>query len=162
MPLDPTTVERIRSIFLHRESNVTIADAAQLLGLSNDDIDAAIAAGDIETTATCSGPVIHVRELAEQALHVWPIATIEAALGKEASLILPTGVRTRSFTARLPRYIVAALARLAEENGEEVETFLTRELHGVAYEHKAHLAQLIPGFAEAVEWPLPADSSRVC
>ena len=53
--------------------------------------------------------MIDIRELAEQALHFWPVVAIEAALGSEASLILPRGVRTRRFAARLPRYLIAAL-----------------------------------------------------
>jgi hypothetical protein len=57
-------------------------------------------------------------ELAEQAVQVWPIGAIEESLGREAALILPPGVRTRRFTARLPRHVVAALECLAEENGE--------------------------------------------
>jgi hypothetical protein len=160
--LDPTITERIRSIFLHHESSVTIIDAARVLGMSDDEIAGAIAAGDIETTETSRGTVIDSGELAEQALHLWSVGAIEEALGYEASLVLPSGMRTRDFTVRLPRYIIAALTRLADENEETVEAFLTRELHGFAYEHKERLARLIPGFAEAIEWPLSACGSRVC
>jgi len=39
--LDPTVTERIRSIFLHHETNVTIEDAARLLGRSGGEIAAA-------------------------------------------------------------------------------------------------------------------------
>ena len=113
--LDPTVTERIRSIFLHDEARVTIEGAARLLGRSGGEIAAAIEDGEIETTSGCSGTVIDIRELAEQAVHVWPIDAIEEALGREAALILPAGVRTRRFTARLPRYVVAALECLAEE-----------------------------------------------
>ena len=160
--LDPITTERIRSIFLHLQPAVTIGAAAEMLGLSREEIVAAIDAGEIEVTATGSGPRIDIREVAEQALHVWSIGMVEEALGEDAARILPPGVRTRSFTARLPRYVIAALARLAEENAESVEAFLTRELHGLAYENKEHLAAVIPGFAEAIEWPLPASGSPVC
>ena len=45
-------------------------------------------------------------------------------------------MRTRRFTARLPRYVVAALQCLAEENGESADALLTRELHGLAYAHR--------------------------
>ena len=155
--IDRDTVERIRSIFLHHEPSVSIPVAARLLGLSKDELEAAIDAGDVETTSTRGGRVIDLRELAEQALHVWPIATIEEALGTEAATILPPGVRTRRFSARLPRYIIAALDRLAEENGETTESFVTRELHGLAYEQKERLAAVIGGFAEAIDWPLGDD-----
>ena len=97
--------------------------------------------------------MIDIRELAEQAVHVWPIDAIEEALGRDAALILPAGVRTRRFTARLPRYVVAALECLAEENGESTDALLTRELHGLAYAHRERLGARIAGFAEAVAWP---------
>jgi hypothetical protein len=160
--LDPNLTECIRSIFLHHEPRVTVADAARLLGRSVDDITAAIDEGDIETIATGGGQVIDIREVAEQALHVWPLVTIEEALGTEAALILPPGVRTRKFSARLPRYIIAALQRLAEENGESVETLLIRELHGLAHTNKDRLAAAIPGFAEAIDWPLNDDAKQSC
>jgi hypothetical protein len=160
--LNPNLTERIRSIFLHDEPRVTVAGAARLLGRSVDDITTAIADGDVETISTGSGPMIDMREIAEQALHAWPLVTIEAALGTEATLILPPGVRTRKFTARLPRYIIAALQRLAEENCESVEALLTRELHGLAYTNKDRLAAAIPGFAEAIDWPLSDDAKQAC
>jgi hypothetical protein len=122
---------------------------------------AAIDGGDIETVGTCSGTRIDIRELAEQALHVWPVVANEEALGREASLILPPGVRTRRFAARLPRYLIAALRCLAEENGESVEALLTRELHGLAWTNRARLAAAIPGFAEAANWPGGEDMSDV-
>ncbi len=71
--LDPTVTERIRSIFLHDEARVTIEGAARLLGRSGGEIVAAIEDGEIETTSGCSGTVIDIHELAEQAVHVWPI-----------------------------------------------------------------------------------------
>ena len=157
--LDPTVAERIRSIFLHDEARVTIEGAARLLGRSGGEIAAAIDDGEIETTSGCSGTVIDIRELAEQAVHLWPIDAIEEALGREAALILPAGVRTRRFTARLPRYVVAALECLAEENGESTDALLTRELHGLAYAHRERLGASIAGFDEAVSWPFPEDVS---
>ena len=54
------------------------------------------------------------------------------------------------FTARLPRYVVAALECLAEENGESADALLTRELLGLAYAHRERLGASIAGFAEAV------------
>ena len=159
--LDPNLTERIRSIFLHHEARVTVEGAAELLGVSREGMAAAIEGGDVETVGTCSGTRIDIRELAEQALHVWPLVAIEEALGREASLILPPGVRTRRFAARLPRYLIAALRCLAEENGESVEALLTRELHGLAWTNRERLACSIPGFAEAIEWPLMDDLSDV-
>ena len=85
--LDPTVPERIRSIFLHDEARVTIEGAARLLGRLESEIAAAIRDGEIETTSACGGTVIDIRELAEQAVHVWPVGAIEEALGREVRLV---------------------------------------------------------------------------
>src|SRR5258708_38522200 len=97
--LDPTVTERIRCIFLHDEARVTIEGAARVMGRSGGEIAAAIEDGEIETTSGCGGTVIDIRELAEQAVHVGPIAAIEEALGREAALILPPGGGTGGVTA---------------------------------------------------------------
>ena len=91
---------------------------------------------------------------------MWAIDEIEEALGREAALVLPAGVRTRRFAARLPRYLVAALQCLAEENGESVDALLTRELHGLVYPHRERLGAAIAGFAEAVNWPFQEDAQQ--
>ena len=156
--LDPNRTERIRSIFLHHEARVTVEGAAELLGLTREGMAAAIEGGDIETVGACCGTMVDIRELAEQALHVWPVVAIEEALGSEASLILPPGVRTRRFAARLPRYLIAALHCLAEENGESVEALVTRELHGLAWTNRERLAARSPGSPK----PSNGRSSMTC
>src|SRR5258708_15642406 len=100
--LDPTVTERIRSIFLHDEARVTIEMAARLLGRSGGEIAAAIQDGEIETTSGSSGPMIDIHELAEQAVHVWPIDAIEEALGGEAAPLLPARGPARRLAARAP------------------------------------------------------------
>ncbi len=41
---------------------------------------------------------------------------------------------------------------------ESVDAFLTRELHGIAYEQRERLSEAIPGFAEAVDWPFAEEA----
>ncbi|HXA18738.1 MAG TPA: hypothetical protein VN380_17215 [Thermoanaerobaculia bacterium] len=136
-----------------------VPDAARLLGRSGGEIAAAIEDGEIEATSACGGPMIDIHELAEQAVHVWPID--EEAMRRDATLVLPEGVRTRRFTVvRLPRYVVAALECLAEENCESAGALLTRELHGLAYAHRERLGASIAGFAEAVNWPFPEETPQ--
>lgn len=159
--LDPTIIERIRTIFLHRGPYVTITEAARLVEMSEEAMQQAAEEGEIEAAQTCSGPMIPVCELAEQALNLWPVSTIEEALGKDASLILPAGVRTRKFTVRLPRYVIAAVEHIAELNGETAELLLTRHLRDLAFEHKDCLTETVPGFAEAIDWPASDDSAQV-
>jgi hypothetical protein len=80
---DSALIERIRSIFLHHEPRVTVAVAARLLGRSEAAMAGAIDDGVIETVTTCSGPMIDIRELAEEAVHTWPLVMIEEALGRK-------------------------------------------------------------------------------
>jgi hypothetical protein len=100
--LDSDLANHIRSIFLHPDSYVTVADAAQMLGWSAGDMKGAIKCGEIELADTCRGKMITIRELAEKAMELWPLLVIEEALGREASLILPPGLRTRKIVLRLP------------------------------------------------------------
>src|SRR5438270_10732413 len=118
--LDPALIQHIRSIFLHHEARVTIGEAAGMLGWSRGEMDAAIANGEIEVVSKR----IEVRELAEVALQRWSHVTIEEALGRDAAVILPAGLRTRKFTVRLPRYQIGALEVLAEDGREPVEAML--------------------------------------
>src|SRR4051812_19310276 len=107
--LDPALIQRIRAIFLHREPRVTVGVAADLLGWSFAEMKATIRNGDIEVVETCSGTRIDLCELAAYVMQQWPLTSIEEALGREASVILPAGLRTRKFTVRLPRYQIGAL-----------------------------------------------------
>jgi hypothetical protein len=159
---DPALIERIRNIFLHHESRVTIDDAAQMLGWSPAQMKAAISGGDIEVVTTCSGKVIEIRELAGQALNQWSLATIEAALGRDASLILPPALRTRKLTVRLPLYQIATLRVLAADGGEAVDTFLDRMFQELADTERQRLAPVIPGLAEAIAWPEVAKRRQHC
>ena len=159
---DPALIERIRNIFLHHEPRVTIDAAAQMLGWSPEQMKEAISGGDIEVVRTCSGKVIEIRELAGQALNQWSLATIEAALGRDASLILPPALRTRKLTVRLPLYQIATLRVLAADGGEAVDAFLDRMFQELADTERQRLAPVIPGLAEAIAWPEVAKTRQHC
>jgi hypothetical protein len=158
--LEPTLIHRIRSIFLHRESRVTIAEAADLLGWSRTDMDAAIRNGEIEVVVTCSGKRVELRELAAWALQQWPLTEIEEALGRDATLVLPSALRTRKFTVRLPRYQIGALQVLAEDGRESVDAMLTRMFEELTDLNQERLARVIPGLAEAIAWPTAEEGDR--
>ncbi|HEX8253353.1 MAG TPA: hypothetical protein VF846_09415 [Thermoanaerobaculia bacterium] len=160
MVVDPIVTERIRAIFLHHESRVTVAEAAAMLGWSRAAMNAAIRDGDIELVGTCSGNMIELRELVSYALQQWPLAAVEKALGREAALILPPALRTRKFTVRLPLYQIAALRALAEDGGEPVDVMLTRMFEELADISRDQLLTRVPGLEEAIGWPTVAESGR--
>jgi hypothetical protein len=151
--LDPAAVERIRAIFLHAEPYVTITEASRLLGWSRSEMNRAIRDGEIELTTTCSGERFDIRELAEKAVELWTLPVVEQALGRDASLILPPGVRTRKLVLRLPAYQVAALRVLAGDASESVDTMLERMFLELADNEKERLSRVIPDLAEAIAWP---------
>lgn len=116
-------------------------------------MDAAISSGDIEPIMTCSGQRVELRELAGQALHLWPLTTIEEALGRDAALVMPPALRTRKLTVRLPLYQIGALRVLAEDGRESVDTLLTRMFEELTDLNQERLSRLIPGLSEAIGWP---------
>jgi hypothetical protein len=158
--LDPAIVQHIRSIFLHDESRVTVDAAADMLGWSRAELNAAIKNGDIEVAGTCSGKMIELRELAGHALHLWSLTTIEEALGRDAALVMPPALRTRKLTVRLPLYQIAALKILAAEGNESVDTLLERMFDELTDNEKERLAPRIPGLVEAIGWPEREESEQ--
>ena len=151
--LDPAVVQRIRAIFLHHEACVTVAEAAGMLGWSRARMRRAIRDGEIEVVETCRGKGVELRELAGFALQEWPLTVIEKALGREAGLILPPGLRTRRLDARLPEYQLGALRVLAADGGESVEAMLMRMVEERIELCRERLAGVIPDLADAMAWP---------
>jgi len=151
---DPELAARIRSIFLHHETRVTVGAAARLLGWSRKEMTEAIDSGDMNSIGTCSGQeMIELRDLASYAAHEWPMHVIEAALGREASLILPPSLRTRKLTVRLPLFHIQLLEVLADEARQSVTKFLELTCDELAGNEKERLAGLLPGIVEAYHWP---------
>lgn len=156
---DLDVIERIRAIFLHDHDRVTINEAADMLGWTRAEMNAAIKNGDIEPVMTCSGKRIELRDLAGKAMDLWSLTTVEEALGRDASLIMPPALRTRKLTVRIPLYQVAALKILADAGGESVDTMLERMFQELVWNEEERLAPQIPGLAEASRWP-EVDSSE--
>ena len=150
---DPELVQRIRTIFLHERTSVSIFDAAKLLGWSQKEMEAAIAAGEVEVVTTCSGKGIAWEEVVAKAQELWPADVIEDALGRAASPVLPPGLRTRRITARLPRYQADMLEYLATQQQTTVSHLLSQQLDDLACEHLDALSAALPDFAAAFAWP---------
>jgi hypothetical protein len=151
--LDPELIQRIRTIFLHPRSSVSIGEAAWILGWSAEEVEVAITEGDVEVTSTCSGKAIEVAEVLAKVREFWPAEVIEEALGKEAAGALPPGLHTRRVALRLPFYQAAMLDYLAGQRETTVGHLLSFHLDELASEHFEELSAAIPGFGEAVAWP---------
>ena len=151
--LESAVVNRIRHIFLHPRSHVSISQGTDLLGWTRAEMKVAIASGDVLLMTTPLGRWIAREELMAKALEVWSREAIEEALGADADTVLPHATRLAELRARVPRYQVAMLQYLAEREQTTVSEVLTRELEGVASEHAEALSSVVPGFAAAVAWP---------
>lgn len=162
MVLDSALIQRIRTIFLHHEPRVTIAGAAGMLGWSRAEMNRAIRNGEIEVVETCSGKRIELRELAAYALQQWPLTAIEEALGRDATLILPSALRTRKLTVRLPQYQIGALQVLADDGRESVDAMLTRMFEELTDLNQERLSRIIPGLAAAIAWPEAGEGDQAC
>ncbi len=152
--LDPAIVDRIRAIFLHHEHRVTLDTAAKMLGWTRAQMTEAIDGETINVLGMCGGQtMIELRELASYVSYEWPIHVIEKALGREAAMILPPGLRTRKLTVRLPLFHIQLLEVLASEAKQSVTKFLELEIEERAGNEKERLAGIIPGIVEAYYWP---------
>lgn len=160
--LEPDVIESIRHIFLHHRPHVSIMTAAGLLGWSVAQIKAAIATGEIETNVTPLATWVWREELVAKALELWPLDMIEEALGEDAGRVLPAALRTRLLRARVPRYQFAMLQHMAEQQSTSISAVLTRELEDVACAHADELSGSIPGFADALAWPLGEATHQAC
>jgi len=160
--LEPDVIESIRHIFLHHRPHVSIMTAANLLGWTVKQMKAAIAAGEIRTNVTPLATWVWRDELVAKALELWPLDVIEEALGADAARVMPEAVRTSELRARVPRYQVAMLAHMAEQESTTVSAILTRELDDVASAHSEELADAIPGFRAAFEWPRGINAGQAC
>jgi hypothetical protein len=158
--LEPTVINRIRHIFLHQHPHVSISQATDLLGWTRGEMTTAIAAGEILLMETPLGKWVWRDELMAKALELWTREAIEEALGAEAEAVLPHAARLAELRARIPRYQLAMLEYLAEQQRTTVSDVLTRELEGVASEHAQELSAVVPGFGAALAWP-DADSPQL-
>jgi hypothetical protein len=145
--------DRIRDIFLHPSSHVSVATAAGLLGWPLRRMTEAIASGEVDLLTEASGKWIAREEVMAKALETWSPEVIEEALGAEAASSLPEGRRLDDLHAPLPRYQIAMLRYFAHLRQTSVGDILARELEDVASANAEELSAALPGFAEALDWP---------
>ena len=160
--LDPDLVQRIRAIFLHEEPYVSICDAAALLGWSREEMEGAVAGSEVEVVRTWNGDAMPMHDIVAKARERWPAEVIEEALGREAALVLPRGLRTRKIAARLPLYQVAMLEYLAARRQPTVAHVLSENLDDLAGEHLQELSSAIAEFGDAFEWPHAEEPQNFC
>jgi hypothetical protein len=151
--LDSELIDRIRDIFLHLGPHVSISSAAALLGWSRREMTDALADGEITAIPAPGGPWICREELLAKALELWPLETIEEALGADADTALPPALRLADLRTRIPRYHLTMLIYLAARHGTSISDVLIRGLDDLASLYADELSAAVPGFAAAMAWP---------
>jgi hypothetical protein len=144
----------IRRMFLHRGPNVALISAAELLGITINDLKRDIDDGAIVAVSTGVGLRIPKEELIAAAMRRWEQGVIEAALGDDAAIVLPEAIRLVLLRVRVPRYQRDMLVALAQRHGTSVDEVLTRELEDVASAHAEELAAAV--LTASLAWPSQA------
>lgn len=147
--------ERVRQVFLHPQQVYTPIEAAELLGWTIAEMDAAIREGDLEATRTCSGHHVQWQEVAAMLTAQHPQAVIEKALGSEAPSVMPELVRLAELRVEIPRYQAVMLSKLAERENISVDEFLARHLLDLAGAEYIWLNEAVPQFGSDMRWPEP-------
>jgi hypothetical protein len=126
---------------------VALATAAELLGVTLEELKRDIDDQVIVATSTALGVRIEREEMVAAAMRVWEQDVIEAALGEEAAGVLPEAIRLVLLGVRVPRYQREVLVALAEREGTSVDEIVRRELEDVACAHAEELAEAVPSLA---------------
>jgi len=154
--MQSSSADRIRRIFLNRSPNFALITAAELLGITMEELKRDIDDGAIVAVSTGVGMRVPKEELIAAAMRVWEQGVIEAALGDDAAKVLPEAIRLVLLRVRVPRYQRDMLVALAKRHGTTVDAVLTRELEDVACAHAEELAAIVPTLAAALAWPAQA------
>jgi hypothetical protein len=149
-----TTHERVRQIFLRPQQAYGLTDAANLLEYSYEQIIAAVEQGDLSVESHGDIPRVPWEEVALAAAERWPQDLIEDALGSDAESVMPELVRLTDLHARVPRYGVIVLGRIAQREGTTVNQVLARQLLDLAVAEAEALETSISGLGPAMRWPV--------
>jgi hypothetical protein len=147
--------KRVRDVLLRPKQFYTPGEAAELLGWTIGEMDAAIRDGDLEVTPTCSGRRVPWQEVAAMITAQHPQATIEKALGRDVASVMPELVRLAELRVEIPRYQTVMLTKLAERDNISVDELLSRHLLDLAGAESIWLNEAIPQFSSAMRWPEP-------
>jgi hypothetical protein len=147
----------LRRLFLQPKSVYSIPAAARLLGITRKELREWIDAGEMETD---DGLAVPWSEIVAFGLDIWSQAVVEEALGADVAEAIPELLRLTELSVQLPRFEVAALQKVAAQEGRAVDAVLAAELLDFVSARSAWLNDEIPEFAEALAWPTRAHSVR--
>lgn len=144
---------RIREVFLSKRDEYEATEAARLTGVDPERLADEIERGWVETR---TAHFVDREDVLRLALEQWPLATIYAALGKDADQVLPRLLRLEELRLRVPAYIVRVVEFQAKKNNftaSETLRYVLREYAENVRGAHPEMDQEIPGLAEAMSFP---------
>jgi hypothetical protein len=151
-----TSPARMRRLFLEPEASYPIPAAARLLGMKVRELRKWIGSGEIESTESGEGQRLPWSEVAAMAMEVWPQEELEHALDDEVARVMPELVRLADLHVRVPRFEVVGMERLAARDSVSVDDLVSRQLLDTVSAEGEWLIATVPGFGEALRWPVVA------
>lgn len=153
--------ERIIELFARRQPTYTRAAVLRLLGITPEQLTAAITSGSVTPEENEAGdPVIPWDDVATLALEEWTPRMIAAAVHDESPDVLPLLNQHRLIRISLPIYLIRLIDHLARVDSathhlpRNASDIIERALHDVANTHDATAVDAaIPGFAQARTYP---------
>jgi hypothetical protein len=153
---------RIRDIFLQTSPGVSIDTVYELIGGHRWFIDQDIAEKQIQIHGRGPTQTIMRRDLMQMALDRWPLETIERALGKQASRVLPPLFRLRSIVLRVPFSQIVFLRYLAACWHQSVSSVAAEAFAAFMKQYADSTENDLPDFAEAMHWPNVTNPHNPC
>lgn len=145
---------KIRRLFLDAKPYYSIPEIGFLFNVDQSRLEEWIEVGELESVEGSSSILLPWSEVASFAMEFWSQEMVEEALGNDVTAVIPELLRLSDLEVRLPRMQVLTLERLAELDGEPVSAVLARELRDLVSVHAEWLSAEVPGFTEALTWPM--------
>src|ERR1700682_4015045 len=145
--------ERIRSLFLDKRESYGLPEVARLTGIPLRKLRREVAGNYRDGQRVGRKWRLTWCQAVDVALEAWTLAEIHAALGDDATAVLPPLLALRAVTVQLPEYIVRAFEVIATEGGTTVDAALGFELVEFAGSNLTRMEGAVPGYREAYLFP---------
>jgi hypothetical protein len=149
-----TSPARMRRLFLEPEASYPISAAARLLGMKVRELRDWIGTGEIESTGNGDSERLPWSEVVAMAMEFWPQEELEQALGDDITRVMPELVRLAELHVLVPRFEVVGMEQLAAREGTSVDDLVSRQLLDAVSAEGTWLIATVPGFGEAMRWPV--------
>jgi hypothetical protein len=147
--------DRIIELFARRQPAYARTDVLRLIGISDAQLDDAIANGTIHVEPNDRGTsVVPWDDVAALALEEWTLRMIEAALGEDALSVIPPLNQHHVIPVTLPAHLIRFVGLLARQApARNASDIIERILHDHANTNPLAIDVEIHGFRQALQYP---------